>query len=1189
MFFSASSGLKRNVYGEAIEPDQFGAAPFTSPHVFKIQDINRSVFEPLALTFTVPQPPSSGDQAPYISTSWVPLATTRPTFETRDLGHSQPSFAPANAEATSSPVNRGADLHAPAGAAIVGTSGDDTLTGTLGSDSISGLAGDDVLEGLGGADVLNGGEGTDYASYENANSGVNVYLIAGGDPNTGDAAGDTFFSIENLRGSAFNDLLFGDAGDNTIEGGAGDDTLYGWTSGTNRLFGGDGVDNLVGGGGIDIMDGGANVGEIANDGDTVSYQLSSAGLTASLRDQSINTGDAAGDVYIDMEDLTGTAFNDVLHGDDGQLNNLWGLAGDDHLIGYGGTDVLIGDAGADILDGGDGIDIADYETADAAVIASLENPEINTGHAAGDTYISVENLAGTLFDDILYGDGNNNVILGWPGSDQIFGGDGDDGLEGMGGADFLDGGAGIDTAGYSDAGLLVAKNFQLYTQLGVGVTASLLDPSKNTNDAAGDTYANIENLQGSTFADFLEGDNNNNTLFGLAGNDTLEGEGGDDVLEGGAGADALRGGSGTDIASYSGAKAGVSASLDGSEILFGDAQGDSYQSIEGLLGSSFGDVLAGDDNFNVLQGGGGNDTLRGRGGDDLLEGGAGADTIDGGDGVDVVTYENATSGVTVALQNDGSNTGDAQGDILINVEVLQGSRFNDILKGFQFASSQLRGGDGDDQLIGGAADDILIGGAGADQLVGGEGRDLASYVLETGPVTVYMSAPNLNQGAAAGDTYVGIENLAGTDFGDILGGDDGNNVIFGRGGNDFLYGGGGDDSFEGGDGADFFDGQAGIDVVSYANEAPGVTVFLAAASLNQGAAAGDNYQSIENLIGSSGADILGGTDSDNVLFGEQGNDFLYGGAGDDLLEGGAGSDFMDGQDGFDLVSFSRADSGVTFFLGGNQFNTGHATGDTYVNMEGVLGSAFDDLLGGDNSSNVVNGGAGNDYLIGAGGDDILVGGSGNDILYGGLGNDVLDGGDGLDVAYYREAESGVIVDFTNRLNNAGEAALDDYINVENIWGSDFGDVLTHDEQSGQVYGFAGNDQLFGNGGDDNMYGGAGADIINGGAGADTFFHLFYDSEGGDTIQSFVSGEDRLFVSRFWFGISDGGPASQISANAADFITDGVSTNAGKPAFIYDSETRTLSFDPDGEGGVGPFVMATFDANSTFDFADIWSA
>src|SRR6185295_14112803 len=97
---------------------------------------------------------------------------------------------------------------------------------------------------------------------------------------------------------------------------------------------------------------------------------------------------------------------------------------------------------ADSLDGGIGTDTASYATAGAGVAARLAAPAGNTGDAAGDSYVSIENLTGTNFADTLTGDGNANVLAGLDGNDTLIGG---------AGADSLDGGAGSDTASYATA------------------------------------------------------------------------------------------------------------------------------------------------------------------------------------------------------------------------------------------------------------------------------------------------------------------------------------------------------------------------------------------------------------------------------------------------------------------------------------------------------------------------------------------------------------------------------------------------------------------------------------------------------------------------------------------------------------------------------------------------------------------
>ncbi|HTO33618.1 MAG TPA: calcium-binding protein, partial [Pararhizobium sp.] len=104
-------------------------------------------------------------------------------------------------------------------------------------------------------------------------------------------------------------------------------------------------------------------------------------------------------------------------------------------FGQDGNDTFIGGVGADDFSGGNGTDTASYETAAAAVIASLTTPASNTGDAAGDTYSSIENLIGSAFNDTLTGNSAINVILG---------GNGNDTLNGRAGNDTMTGGAGND-------------------------------------------------------------------------------------------------------------------------------------------------------------------------------------------------------------------------------------------------------------------------------------------------------------------------------------------------------------------------------------------------------------------------------------------------------------------------------------------------------------------------------------------------------------------------------------------------------------------------------------------------------------------------------------------------------------------------------------------------------------------------
>ena len=293
----------------------------------------------------------------------------------------------------------------------------------------------------------------------------------GSDNLTGTAGDDT------ISGGNGKDILSGDAGNDTLDGGNGKDSLFGG-DGNDVLIGGNGNDDLHGDGGNDILIGGEGADDL--DGglgilDRASYRNSASGLTADLLISANNTGEAVGDTYVGIEGLEGSNFNDILRGDNN--NNF-----------------LIGGAGADVLDGRGGFDFASYITSMIGLTASLANPAVNTGDAAGDTYFNIEHLSGSNFNDILIGNGANNFLMG------------------RGGADDLQGGGGFDTADYflSTAGL----------------TVDLGTPGNNTGEAVGDSYTSIENLRGSAFAD---------TLCGNAGNNLLDGQAGADILDGGRG------------------------------------------------------------------------------------------------------------------------------------------------------------------------------------------------------------------------------------------------------------------------------------------------------------------------------------------------------------------------------------------------------------------------------------------------------------------------------------------------------------------------------------------------------------------------------------------------------------------------------------------------------------------------------
>jgi serralysin len=444
---------------------------------------------------------------------------------------------------------------------LEGGGGNDTIEGNEGNDFLVGDAGNDTLYGSFGDDIMDGGAGgSDTVSYGDAAGSVTVSLALEGDYQyTIGAGSDALFNFENLTGSAYNDTLSGDAnanilsgldGNDAIIGAAGNDTLSG-AAGNDTLSGGPGDDMLNGGVGNDAMDGGAA------GSDTASYADATSAVTVTLARQGIaqNTVGAGSDTLTNIENLSGSAFNDTLGGD-ANANILSGLAGNDILNGGAGNDTLTGltgndtlnrGAGNDSMDGGAaGSDTASYADAAGAVTVSLvrQGAAQNTIGAGTDTLANFENLTGSAFNDTLTGDGNANILSGLAGNDALNGGAGNDTLTGAAGNDTLIGGlgndvmdggpAGSDTASYADAAAAVS------------VSPARQGSAQNTLGGGTDTLTNFENLTGSARNDTLAGDGNANIVNGLAGNDVLTGNGGNDTLMGAAGNDTLYGNAGAD-------------------------------------------------------------------------------------------------------------------------------------------------------------------------------------------------------------------------------------------------------------------------------------------------------------------------------------------------------------------------------------------------------------------------------------------------------------------------------------------------------------------------------------------------------------------------------------------------------------------------------------------------------------------
>ncbi|WP_134925448.1 beta strand repeat-containing protein [Pseudomonas fluorescens] len=600
-----------------------------------------------------------------------------------------------------------------------------------------------------------------------------------------------------------------------------------------------------------------------------------------------------------MAVINGTSAADTLVGTAGD-DQMRGLAGDDVLNGGDGNDLLIGGEGADQLIGGAGIDTVSYEDIVSGVGVTVNlKTGVHTGIAAGDTFNGIEVIRGSSYSDNFVG-----------------------GIA----ADTLDGANGYDTLSYASSAQAV--NLTVTGTAGTGVGG----------DAQGDAFSNIEVLTGSAYGDVFTFNSGSVTVNGGAGNDVyvingsgsigvgelagggddeirtnqasavlsaeverltytgaanftgrgnagdniITGGAGNDLLIGGAGADQLIGGAGIDTVSYEDIVSGVGVTVNlKTGVHTGIAAGDTFNGIEVIRGSSY------SDNF---------------------VGGIAADTLDGANGYDTLSYASSAQAVNLTVTGTAGTGvgGDAQGDAFNNIEVLTGSAQGDVFT-FNSGSVTINGGAGNDVYVINGSGSIGVG-----ELAGGGDDE-----IRTNQASAVLSAEVERL------TYTGAANFTGR-------GNAGDNIITGGAGNDLLIGGAGADQLIGG---------AGIDTVSYEDivSGVGVTVNLKT-GVHTGIAAGDTFNGIEVIRGSSY--------SDNFV-------------------GGIAADTLDGANGYDTLSYASSAQAVNLTVTGTAGTGvgGDAQGDAFNNIEVLTGSAQGDVFTFNSGSVTINGGAGNDVYV----------------------------------------------------------------------------------------------------------------------------------------------------------------------------------------------------------------------------------
>jgi Ca2+-binding RTX toxin-like protein len=517
---------------------------------------------------------------------------------------------------------------------LVGGDGSDTLDGGTGADTMDGGTGNDTYYVDNADDVVV--EVANYPDTDIVYVSIDYYDVGTADVEqiyySGNGSGTILGSNSNnfinsstgsdwLEGKGGNDWLFGGGGDDHLEGGAGNDELDGWL----------GNDTMIGGAGDDVYNvdsAGDVVTEYAGEGtDTVKVRKSSYTLPTGIENADLRyysgsisvTGNSANNVFImgtgaqtvsgstgidtvsyvhtaavsvDLlnQSFGGEAADDYMTG----IENLTGSAYDDVLRALGTASVIDGGLGADTMEGRNGNDIYYVDNAGDVVTevagGGIDEVRIRNlssytlpGYVEKMTNVTSHSFTGTgnSLSNEINGGAAVDYLSGGAGHDTLNGGDGDDELHGDDDHDILNGGAGSDAmyGGYGNDTFYVEYEGDTVTELaGEGteqvyttLTNYMLSDYVENLSFNGDgdpalnfTGSNVGNIiVGRGGADIIDGLDGADELLGNAGDDVLHGGAGDDLLVGGAGLDVLCGGTGGDLFRFSDGDSGTGTAADG--------------------------------------------------------------------------------------------------------------------------------------------------------------------------------------------------------------------------------------------------------------------------------------------------------------------------------------------------------------------------------------------------------------------------------------------------------------------------------------------------------------------------------------------------------------------------------------------------------------------------------------------------
>ena len=932
------------------------------------------------------------------------------------------------------------------GETVTGTEFGDTIYANDGFDTVNAGKGDDIIIGGKGNDQLNGGEGNDTYIY---NIGDGLDTISNYQNSSTEGRND---KIKFGEGIKFSDLTFRKNGNDLII------TLFN-----------------------DITQGIVIKSQFSSDYDSIEYLEFADGSQFNLKENVFTFQQTDG-----HDNVTGTKYDDTIYGGAGN-DTLKGENGNDILIGGKGNDSLNGGNGNDtyVWNLGDGLDtIEDYQSSspdghmDSVSFGQGISFEDLTFERSGSDLIiyvkgdrtqgvilrnqfnsdyyrieyleladgTVKNLAemgftfqqtdrydnvtGTQYDDIIYGNGGNDTIDAGNGDDILVGGKGNDTLNGSYGNDTYvwNLGDGFDTI--SDYQSSSTESREDKIKFGEGISFEDLSFENSGNDLI--IYVNGDKTQGLRLKDYFSGSN-----YAI------------EILE----------------------------FADGSTVNLTQI-GLTFQQHDGS------ETITGTDYNDVIYANGGDDTLYGENGNDILSGGTGHDRLNGGAGDDTYIW-NLNDGIDTINDSEGTNriklgAGIVVGDlsfaqvgnnlrIIVNNDPSQGliieSYYSDTrrqIETIEFADGSeasvadlienlvslpdqvIEGTADDDILTGGDGNDTINAGDGYNDITGGKGNDTLNGGYDKD--TYYYNL---------GDGYDVISDPYGRDkiiFGEGISSSD---LIFQRNGDDLFI------SFNNNDNDSirilqhFYNDDRKIEQLEFTDGS--------IMNLSKGGLIFNGTEQRDNISGTIYNDTIYGGNSSDTINGGDGADIISGGKGNDIINGGVGEDTIIWNlgDDLDAVSFSNIDhlkfgEGITFedltfyeegnnlrivvrgdmeqgvicqsffydnsnkpediiFADGSKFSFKNSEliihhGD---NSESISGTDSADTIYGGQGNNNISGGNGNDIIYGEDGDDTISGGNGTDTIIGGKGNDIIDGGTDIDTFIWNLGDNLDTISATN--------------------------------------------------------------------------------------------------------------------------------------------------------------------------------